>query len=573
MSNRFLRVRAGRYDFRRRVPDELVSRLGKREIVRSLGALPHAEAVKKARRLTVACDRLFRMIAKKPELTRDQIAELADGWFTQRVETQERWRETHRPEDPEQEFQADKLAQDRADGAMELIRMNDIEAAAETTEALLQAHGIAVDRTSPAFAELARAILRANAEAARIHAGRLRGDYTVRPADPLLAQALSTERKPQKATKAVPTLSEGWARFAAEKVKSGAWRQSMAHDAEQALALFMESAGDKRLDRYERQDASAFVGALQHLPAHRNKRPALKGKSLAELVRMAKADATLETISPVTIKKYATLVASFFGWCEAQGFIADNVASGVYKTPRRTVRRNAERAAWSLDQLRKLFNSPIYAGCKSVARRADPGTLIVRDADWWLPILGLFHPARLEELCQLRLEDVKTEDGVTYLDIHADDGNDGEGPGRRVKSLAAIRRMPLHRVVIELGFLDHITERRRKNKTMVFDLQPGGIAQRSGGIAQRYGFAYSKRFGRYRKEFGLDTVDFHAFRHNAITALVRAKVHPDVVNQLDGHEIAGERGRYNKGADLQDLKAAIDAIQYDGIDARLIGKR
>ncbi|NUB14668.1 hypothetical protein GAY28_19685 [Azospirillum brasilense] len=100
MSNRFLRVRRGRYDFRRRVPDDLVFRFGKREIIRSLGSLPYAEAVEKARRLTVITDRLFRMIARKPELTTDQITDLVEDWFSRRVEDQERWREQFRPENP-----------------------------------------------------------------------------------------------------------------------------------------------------------------------------------------------------------------------------------------------------------------------------------------------------------------------------------------------------------------------------------------------------------------------------------------------------------------------------------------
>lgn len=559
MSNRFLRVRSGRYDFRRRVPDELVPRLGKREIVRSLGSLPYAEAVAKARRLTVASDRLFAMIAKNPDLSPDQIAELAGEWFAQRVETQEEWRKGFCPSGPESEFRAGKIAQDRVDGARELVRMSDLDSATETTEALLQAHGIALDRASPAFAELAHAILRANAEAARIHAARLSGDYTACPEDPLFAPALSVERRTRTKAKAetMPTLTEAWGRFAAEKIKAGAWRPSMAHDGEQALALFSESAGDRRLDRYERTDVSSFVAMLQALPAHRSKKPAFKGKSLAELVAMTKADPALETLAPKTVKKHANLVSSFFAWSVAQGFVAENIASAVYKAPKRTIRRNAERDAWSDDQLNTLFSSPLYQGAKSLSRRTEPGDVIVKDARWWLPVLALYHPCRREELCQLRVEDVREEGGILYMDIHADNSDgDGKSPGRRLKSLAAVRKVPLHRVALELGFREYVAERRHKGDVMLWpELAPGGIAR-------QYGFAFGKWFARYREAIGIEGVDFHAFRHNAITALVRAKVHPDIINQLDGHEVPGERGRYSKGADLPDLKAAIDSIDF-----------
>ncbi|ALJ36907.1 MULTISPECIES: tyrosine-type recombinase/integrase [Azospirillum] len=152
-----------------------------------------------------------------------------------------------------------------------------------------------------------------------------------------------------------------------------------------------------------------------------------------------------------------------------------------------------------------------------------------------------------------------------YTDVHADNSSgEGKAPGRQLEPLAAVRKVPLHRVALELGFREYVAERRRKGDTMLWpELAPGGIAQ-------QYGFIFGKWFARYREAIGIEGVDFHTFRHNAITALVRAKAHPDIINQLDGHEVPGERGRYNKGADLSDLTAAVDTIIYPDIDALLL---
>lgn len=562
-NNRFLRVVGGRYDFRRRIPAGLVPRFGgRREIIRSIGSLPFAEALERARRLTVATDRLFRMIARRPELTPDQIGELIEDWFARRVASQDRWREQFRPAGEEAARREQRIAEDRADGAVELIRTNDTGPAAETAHALLEAHGLVADPSTPEFKELTRRILRANAEAARIHAARMRGDFTARPADPMLERALTAEKKP--AVK-VPTFGDAFDRFAGEKVKMGAWRADMERENANTRALFAEAAGDKRLDRYSRADVSEFVGVLTALPALRGKSPAFKGKTLAELVATTKADPSIETLSPKSVKKHASNVSSFFAWCVDQGWIAENPARGVFKAPKRTMRRNEERDAWTPEQLRVLLTSPIYRGCKSAFYRSEPGSQVIRDARYWLPLLGAFHPVRLEEVAQLRLEDVQEEDGIAFMNIRGDDGDGKDGePGRKVKTLAAWRRVPLHRIVIELGFLDYVTDQRRAGGRMVFpDLKVGGVAK-------RYGFTFTKWFVNYRKGLGLESVDFHAFRHAAITALVRAKVHPDIINQLDGHEIAGERGRYSKGAPLADLKAAVDAISYPGIDAETI---
>ncbi|TWA87120.1 phage integrase family protein [Azospirillum brasilense] len=563
MSNRFLRVRAGRRIFRRRIPLDLIDRFGgQRELVQSLGSLPHDQAIQKARALAVTSDELFSQMRTNRDLTAADAIRIVQEWVADTVADGERSLGSVK------KTREEALARIESNkGTVEKIRLalasNDTSMADALAYRLLDQHGIVADPSSEVGQTFRRLVLRGAVAAAETLGARAAGDFGFAPADEAFRSVAASSGKQ------APKLTEAWARFSAERIKASAWRPSMAHDAEQALALFSESAGDRRLDRYARQDVSAFVAMLQALPAHRSKKPAFKGKTLADLVAMTKADPSLETLAAKTVKKYANLVSSFFGWAVAQGFVTENIASAVYKAPKRTVRRNAERDAWSAEQLRTLFSSPIYAGSKSTARRSEPGAFIVRDADWWLPVLGLFHPCRLEELAQLRVEDVKEEDGTMFFDIRADDtdDDDGKAPGRRLKSLAAVRKVPVHHVALELRFKEYVAERRRKGDVMLWpELEPGGIAR-------RYGFAYSKRFGRYRKAVGLDGVDFHAFRHNAITALVRAKVHPDIISALSGHEVPGERGRYSKGADLPDLKAAIDSIQYAGIDAALIAKR
>jgi integrase len=60
-------------------------------------------------------------------------------------------------------------------------------------------------------------------------------------------------------------------------------------------------------------------------------------------------------------------------------------------------------------------------------------------ADTWLPLLGLWTGARLEELGGLRVEDVKQEGSIPYIFIRATDG-------RRLKNKGSERRVPSHRL-------------------------------------------------------------------------------------------------------------------------------
>jgi hypothetical protein len=44
--------------------------------------------------------------------------------------------------------------------------------------------------------------------------------------------------------------------------------------------------------------------------------------------------------------------------------------------------------------------------------RAEPGSLIIRDERFWLPLIAVFSGMRQEEICQLHVEDVRQADGI-----------------------------------------------------------------------------------------------------------------------------------------------------------------
>ena len=74
------------------------------------------------------------------------------------------------------------------------------------------------------------------------------------------------------------------------------------------------------------------------------------------------------------------------------------------------------------ERLTKLFNSPVWTGCKSKSSRSKPGALVLKDDKYWLPLLGLYHGNRLEEFPQLVRSDLRCQDDIWYLDIN-DDGD------------------------------------------------------------------------------------------------------------------------------------------------------
>lgn len=77
--------------------------------------------------------------------------------------------------------------------------------------------------------------------------------------------------------------------------------------------------------------------------------------------------------------------------------------TNMKKVPKKA---HEERKPFSEADIKKIFKGKIYLP------EATPGP-----ARYWIPLLGLFTGARLNELCQLHVGDVIKEDGIWCLDI------------------------------------------------------------------------------------------------------------------------------------------------------------
>jgi len=541
-----------------------------------------AEAVVKARRLSAAADRLFQAVQRRPELGMGQVEELARQWFRKRSAEKEAWRARFQPEDDAARQTELRTADGVADGAVDILSRGDIGVADGVARDLLQDAGLCA--SGPAWDALRRAVLRAAAEIAQQHAAALRGHYS-QPTDPMFTPApalpvafpagpVAAAGIPAAAGGLAPPalkFTEAWTRYVDMKVRTRAWQAEALRENSISKDLFLDWSTDKPVNAYSRADISDYVAGIAQLPAMRGKDKRFADKSLRELADMTMKNPAITVLSPKSVKKHSANISSFFKWCKRQGWIVDNIAEGVYTAPKKTRRASDERAAWSAGHLLNLFKSPIYTGCKSEWFRLEPGDMIVKDAKYWVPMLLAFHPLRLEEACQLRVEDVKQEAGIFYLDVRGDDGDEADGtePGRKVKSLAAVRRIPLHKIVLDAGFLQHVQVQFKAGRKMVFpELEPGGVGR-------RYGYGMSKWWPTARRKVGCDDLALHGLRHTVITAMKAADLHPLVMAELEGHETTafGEMGRYAKNSDLAKLKKAIDAIAYDGIASALFQRR
>jgi integrase len=318
--------------------------------------------------------------------------------------------------------------------------------------------------------------------------------------------------------------------------------------------MFIEHAGDLPVGSYDRTHTGAFYELLRKLPAMYGKAAQWKGMTPAQIVAATCEDESIERLTMKTMKRHFSALGGLFDHARERGVYASGNPAHDFRFPSKR-KASAARMMWSGHKLKDLFASPLFTGCASSRRRHVPGSEIVRDERYWLPILALYHGTRLEELAQLHRSDVRRENDIWFLDIN-DEGV------KQIKNEQSRRRVPLHPEVERLGFLQYVEATAERSDALVFpQLTPGGADN-------KYGHAFSKWWTRYRKDIGLyeKGLDYHSFRHGVTTKLTEAGVSPPIIDQLTGHAGTGvTQTVYTKDLSLSVLYEAICKVSWSEV--------
>ncbi|MEK8048704.1 site-specific integrase [Ideonella sp. DXS22W] len=248
--------------------------------------------------------------------------------------------------------------------------------------------------------------------------------------------------------------------------------------------------GDKPLERMDRKDGRDFV---------------------AELMTEAKSRGrTSQNTAANILGRCKTLMtqAVDLEW------IKSNPLQG------RTIERvKVDRKPWTLPDLIRLFDDPLFTRYQIPTASAAG-----KDAAYWLPLLGLYTGARISELAQLGIDDLRHMDDAGWvLAIHE------QGEDQSVKNEHSIRSVPVHPELIRLGLTDY---HRAIKDARATRLWPAVVFTDLNGA----GGKVSQWFGQYKtaKGFGPDLV-FHSFRHTLETELRALSVPRYHIAALAGH--------------------------------------
>lgn len=261
---------------------------------------------------------------------------------------------------------------------------------------------------------------------------------------------------------------------------------------------------------------------------------------------LAFRDSLIETgLSTTTVNMRLCMLKSLFRVAMDYEWRPDNPAQQI-----RVVKSSSPKAriAFSADDLNLLFRSPIYT---NNFRPIGGGC----EAAYWLPLLALFTGARIEELAQLRVEDVRQAPGLGYF-LNISDIDHGQ-----LKNQASRRRIPVHGELIDCGFLDY--QATLPATSPLFPDLKRNPRGKLGGYFSNYFSGY------LRKKVGITDPRkvFHSFRHTFKDSCRNAGIPEEVHDALSGHTRSGASRRYgNEHYPLAPLFQAMTRFTIEGLD-------
>jgi len=418
-----------------------------------------------------------------------------------------------------------------SDGKYDIVQ-NDIDDIAIT-------NNITIEKDTLEYKELSRELIKAKIKILEIDSKRAKGDYT------LYEQFVKNQTIPSNIedTTTKYTLKPLIDDFIDEYKISNNWTADTLNEYTNSLNLLIDYFSDNEdINNISHKDLINFRNLLLNLPSNRFKYKELQDKSLLELTSL-KNKTKYKPISTTTLNKYLSRISSFFEHLVTNSFISNNPATKLRLT--KTTKENKDRDAYTQDDIKKLLALDIYNSKLKFTYNTKPHLIFV-------PLIGLLMGMRLNEICQLYIDDIQQIDGIYCIDIN-------DKLDKRVKYPSSLRLVPIHPLLIKNGFLKYVNSLdKRKNKRVFPQLQ---FTQSKG-----YSNAMSKSFQRLnRKHITTNPKKvFHSFRHTFINNLKQAQIPESIISQIVGHKNSSITiNRYGKDYDIKLLYKTIQTIDYN----------
>jgi integrase len=333
-------------------------------------------------------------------------------------------------------------------------------------------------------------------------------------------------------------------KYLEEQARGADWRPQTVQDVRGDFDQFKSILGDMPVSELRHEALNKLRDTLLRLPGNINKMTETRGKSVDEILALG-----LPAQSANTVKKKWGRLITFFNWMEGKGLIERNFAQG--KKPKAKAQSYEK---FTRSDLSALFESSEYK---------DDG--FDEAFKYWLPVIGVYTGARMEEIAQLHLADFRQDQdtGIHVAEItDISDEEDGAKEAKNLKNTTTARTCPLHSALIDAGLLTYIDELKFAGYDRLFpELTLDGVG--------KVGPRASEWFADYRRSksvgalMGRSRKVFHSLRHTMNATLQKEGVTEEIREALCGHAPQSVNSRvYGGKLPLGVLKGALELLDY-----------
>lgn len=327
-------------------------------------------------------------------------------------------------------------------------------------------------------------------------------------------------------------------------------RPQTAMEFEAAVDDFIDFAGDIPASTIDADLLYDYRDAAAGLPASMPR----ADRQLPFTERVKKHADTFPKCSAPTLKKRIGALQAVLTYAVDNRWLATNPGIRIkiegYSKGKRT------RRAFEDHELAALFSAPLFV---------DPGSWNSRSrisdtTIFWLFLLAGTTGARLEEVGQVALADVKRDGEIVYLDIDSYSLEQDEEVGKTVKNEESVRLVPIHRQLIKLGFNDYLKALTAHGNTQLFpDLKENSLGKRTKEASQRCNRIVDRYVARDRR------LVFYSLRHAFKAKGNDAGITDKTLDQICGHAPLTTGGRYGLTPRIRTLNRALHRIDFSCI--------
>lgn len=517
----YLSLKGGIYYIRVSVPTALRPVLQKGEIKKSLRTGYLKQARTKAGKLAVIIQSLFDTLKQREmnfmaDLTLSQVQQLADKWLQETLEFSENQRLRHKPMTREEAIALQEALDLALPDLRESLQCNDLRSMEPIAEDILEEEQLSSPKDSLPYLKLLRELLMRQIQGVESDLRYLQGETNWKPET--VHQSLPTVSvTPKEDTTPSIKVSTVVEEYIEERLRMEAWQTKSESNNPPILRDFVELIGDPYIAEINRELIQKYKKDVVKLPTFRKQSKRYRSKPLEEILKMNIPEN--KRLSPTTVNNYYRVIRTFLTWAYTNGYDIEERCTNILRNTGKKSNNKSEGTPFTIDELHKLFHSVEY--------REDK---FKKPNRFWVPIIALFTGARIEEICQLHLDDFVQEDEVWCFDFN----KQGD---KSIKTSAGIRKVPIHPFLLEdLNILGYVEQQRKKKRATRFFPELSNQNK-----VKKYSDSVSKWFTRYRRDKGVEATSpeerkvFHSFRNTFISRCYDMNLPEDKIKDVVGH--------------------------------------